>query len=87
MVFTEQGIAMLSSVLHSEHAINVNIAIMRAFVKLRSVLNANRALEKKLQELEGKYEGRFRLVFNAIKELMSDRKVPRKRVVGFKDSE
>jgi hypothetical protein len=60
---------------------------MRAFVKLRSVLNANRALEKKLQELEGKYEGRFRLVFNAIKELMSDRKVPRKRVVGFKDSE
>ena len=83
MVFTEQGITMLSSVLRSEQAIEVNIAIMRAFVKMRSVLNTNQNLERKLSALEAKYDGSFRLVFNAIKELMSDHQVPRKRVIGL----
>jgi hypothetical protein len=83
MAFTEQGIAMLSSVLKSDHAIGVNIAIMRAFVKLRSVLNSHRDLEKKLTDLELKYDGRFKLVFDAIKEQMSDHKVPRRRIIGL----
>lgn len=87
MAFTEQGIAMLSSVLHSERAIEVNIAIMRAFVKMRQTLSLHRDLEKKLNEMETRYEGKFKVVFDAIKELMSTHSVPRKRIIGLNKDE
>lgn len=87
LVFTEQGIAMLSSVLHSDRAIEVNIAIMRAFVKMRQALSLNRDLEKKLNEMEARYEGKFKVVFDAIKELMSAHSVPRKRIIGLNKEE
>ena len=72
-VFTEQGVAMLSSVLHSERAIRVNIAIMRAFVKLREILLTHKELAQKLEELERKYqlhEGDIQVIFEAIKKLL-----------------
>lgn len=83
MAFTEQGVAMLSSVLNSDSAIDVNIAVMRAFVKLRQVLNSNHEFEKKFAELEAKYDGKFKLVFDAIRELVSAHAVPRKRIIGL----
>jgi hypothetical protein len=68
--FTEQGVAMLSSVLHSRRAVLVNIEIMRAFVRLRRILAANADLAHKLEELERKYDVQFRVVFDAIRQLM-----------------
>jgi len=70
-VFTQEGIAMLSSVLRSPRAIQANIAIMRAFVQLRSILLSNRELAKKLEALEQKYDAQFKMVFDAIRRLMS----------------
>ncbi len=81
-VFTEQGVSMLSTVLKSKRAVQVNIAIMRAFVKLREMIAAHKDLAKKLEELEKKYDVQFRVVFDAIRELM----VPpdeKKRKIGF----
>ena len=69
-VFTEQGVAMLSSVLRSERAVKVNIGIMRTFVRLRQLLASHRDLERQLAELEQKYDRKFRDVFDAIRELM-----------------
>ncbi len=69
-VFTEQGVAMLSSVLNSERAIQVNIEIMRAFVRLRGLLASHKDLSIKLEALEKKYDGQFKVVFEAIRELM-----------------
>ena len=68
--FTEQGVAMLSSVLHSERAVQVNIEIMRAFVRLRQLLSTHSDLQKKLIKLEQKYDKQFQVVFEAIRELM-----------------
>jgi len=68
--FTEQGIAMLSSVLKSERAIKVNIEIMRAFVGLREMISSNKAFAKRLDELEKKYDDQFRVVFEAIRQIM-----------------
>ena len=68
--FTEQGIAMLSSVLRSKRAISVNIEIMRAFVKLREILASNSELSRRLDELESKYDRQFKVVFDAIRQLM-----------------
>jgi len=82
MAFTEQGVAMLSGVLKSERAIEVNIAIMRAFVKLRQMLASNAQLARKLEEMEMKYDERFRIVFEAIEQLMTPPEKPRKRI-GF----
>ena len=84
--FTEQGVAMLSSVLHSERAILVNIAIMRAFVKLRELLATNKNLAAKLDELEKKYDAQFRVVFDAIRQLMQPLEKP-KRQIGFQVKE
>ncbi|MBU6482620.1 MAG: ORF6N domain-containing protein [Nitrospirae bacterium] len=81
--FTEQGVAMLSSVLHSERAIQVNIAIMRAFVQLREMIASNKGLARRLTELEKKYDGQFRIVFEAIRELMTEPQ-PKSRRIGFK---
>lgn len=85
--FTEQGVAMLSSVLNSERAVEVNIAIMRAFVRLREVLATHKELARKLEELEqklGGHDDKFRLVFEAIRQLMlpPPRSEPQRRI-GF----
>jgi len=80
--FTEQGVAMLSSVLNSEQAVQVNIAIMRAFVALRGMLTSNVELSRKLIALERKYDARFKVVFEAIRELMEPPKKPRRKI-GF----
>ena len=71
LAFTEQGVAMLSSVLRSKQAIEVNIAIMRAFVRLRLLLASHEDLARKLEEMEKKYDGQFRIVFDAIRRLMT----------------
>lgn len=81
--FTEQGVAMLSSVLRSERAIRVNVEIMRAFVKLRQLLASNQELARKLAALEKKYDAQFKVVFDAIRELMTPADPPRKRPIGF----
>ncbi len=84
--FTEQGVAMLSSVLNSARAIEVNIAIMRAFVQLRKMIATNEELARKLDELEEKYDEQFRIVFDAIRALIEhDEKPPKK--IGFEVSE
>lgn len=80
--FTEQGIAMLSSVLKSERAIQVNVEIMRAFVKLRRLMSSNLELSKRLNELERKYDGQFKVVFDAIRRFMVVDKKPKRRI-GF----
>lgn len=81
--FTEQGVAMLSSVLHSERAIQVNIEIMRAFVRLRQMLATNAELSRKLVALEKKYDARFKAVFEAIHDLMNPPENKKKRPIGF----
>ncbi len=68
--FTEEGVAMLSSVLHSQRAVSVNVEIMRAFVRLRHLIESNTELAKKIDDLEKKYDHRFAVVFQAIKQLM-----------------
>jgi hypothetical protein len=81
--FTEQGVAMLSSVLNSKRAIQVNIEIMRAFVRLRQMLASNVELARKLAALEKKYDAQFRVVFDAIRELMTPPEPKKKRSIGF----
>jgi hypothetical protein len=80
--FTEQGVAMLSSVLRSKRAVHVNIEIMRAFVRLRRLLASNEELARKLAILEKKYDAQFKVVFDAIRELMSPPE-PKHRRIGF----
>ena len=80
--FTEQGVAMLSSVLNSPRAIAVNIEIMRAFVRLRFVLASNKELAKRLGAQEAKTDAKFAAVFEAIRQLMAP-PVPKKRPIGF----
>jgi phage regulator Rha-like protein len=82
MVFTEQGVAMLSSVLNSKRAIQVNIQIMRAFYKLRQMLANHEDMKRKIEEMEAKYDKQFRIVFEAIKQLLAEDKKP-KRKIGF----
>jgi len=80
--FTEQGVAMLSSVLRSERAVLVNVEIRRTFVRLRQMLVSHAELARKLDQLEKKYDGKFRMVFEAIHELMQPPE-PKKRPIGF----
>jgi hypothetical protein len=82
IVFTEQGIAMLSSVLKSERAIQVNIQIMRTFTKLREMLAGNKELRDKIEKLEKKYDSRFKVIFNVIKKLLAQESEPKKEI-GF----
>lgn len=82
--FTEQGVAMLSSVLRSERAVLVNVEIMRAFVRLRRLLITHADLARKLEELEEKYDSQFRVVFDAIRELMTPTEPAKKRRIGFR---
>jgi hypothetical protein len=82
MAFTEQGVAMLSSVLKSERAIQVNILIMRAFTKLRQLMATYEDLKRKLEEMEANYDEQFRIVFEAIKQLLDKDEQPGKKI-GF----
>jgi hypothetical protein len=82
-VFTEQGIAMLSGLLSSSRAVAVNIEIMRAFVRLRQMISSNADLARKLAVLEKKYDAQFKMVFDAIRELMTPPVSTRKGEVGF----
>jgi phage regulator Rha-like protein len=81
--FTEQGVAMLSSVLNSERAIEVNILIMRAFVKLREMLATHKDLARRLDEMEKKYDVQFRVVFEAIRQLMAPAAPGARQAIGF----
>ena len=83
-VFTEQGVAMLSSVLKSKRAVQVNIEIMRAFVRLRRMLSVHKDLERKLASLEQKYDKQFKVVFDAIRALMAPPEKPRKKIYPVK---
>ena len=85
--FTEQGVAMLSSVLRSKRAVQVNVAIMRAFVKLREMLATHRELARKLRAMERKYDAQFREVFDVIRELMAPPKEPGRERIGFRQTE
>lgn len=84
--FTEQGVAMLSSVLRSSRAVEVNIAIMRTFVQLRRLMDSNRQLARKIEAMEKKYDEQFTVVFGAIKRLIAEddaRRASPKRRIGF----
>jgi hypothetical protein len=85
-VFTEQGVAMLSSVLNSERAISVNIQIMRAFTKLRRLLASNEDLRRKIEAMENKYDAQFKVVFDVIRSLMAPPTKEQKKI-GFRDRE
>ena len=80
--FTEHGILMLSSVLNSERAVQVNIEVMRTFVRLRQMLSSNAELAKQLKELERKYDRQFKVVFDAIRQLMTPPE-PKRKQIGF----
>jgi len=82
MAFTEQGVAMLSSVLRSDRAADVNIAIMRTFVQLRRLMDSNLELARKIAEMEKRYDEQFGTVFQAIQQLIADEAKP-KRKIGF----
>ncbi len=82
MVFTEQGVAMLSSVLNSNRAIQANIQIMRTFTRLRQMLASHEDLRQKVEDMESKYDEQFRVIFEAIKNLLSEGEKP-KRKIGF----
>ena len=79
--FTEQGVAMLSSVLRSRRAVQVNIEIMRTFVRLREMIASHKDLARRLNELEKKYDGQFKVVFDAIRQLMEP--PDSRRQIGF----
>jgi hypothetical protein len=81
--FTEQGVAMLSSVLRSKQAVRVNVEIMRAFVRLRGLIGHNRELARRLDDLESRYDRQFKVVFDAIRELMAPPPPAPKRKIGF----
>ena len=80
--FTEHGVAMLSSVLHSDRAIQVNIAIVRAFVPLRSMLATHEDLRRKITEMEKRYDSKFQAVFAALRQML-ETPIPPKRQIGF----
>jgi hypothetical protein len=85
-VFTEHGALMLASVLNSPIAVEASIQVVRAFSRLRSILAAHKELVKKLAEMEGKYDAQFKVVFTAIRELMSPPAPPNRRKIGFHHS-
>lgn len=83
LAFTEQGVAMLSSVLRSKGSLSVHIAFMRAFVQMRQLLENNKELRMKLEDLENKYDEQFKTVFDAIRNLIYEKTKPGERI-GFK---
>jgi hypothetical protein len=87
MVFTEQGVAMLSSVLRSKRAIRVNIQIMRAFIKLRQMYISHKDLKRKIAAMERKYDEQFQIVFEAIKQLIEEDEKPKKKIGYVKEKQ
>ena len=85
--FTEQGVAMLSSVLKSRQAVQVNVEIMRAFVRLRGLVARDQQLARRLNDLESRYDQQFKVVFDAIRELMTPQHPAPKRKIGFVQGE
>lgn len=85
--FTEKGVAMLSSVLRSKRAIQVNIQIMRAFTQLRSMLATHEELKRKIEAMEHRYDGQFRIVFEAISQLIEEEEKPKKKIGYIKESQ
>ena len=83
--FTEQGVAMLSSILNSERAIQVNIAIMRAFIKLREVMSTHKDLARKIDDMEKKYDAQFKVVFEAIRRLLTPPEKSKKQIGFYKE--
>ena len=81
--FTENGVAMLSSVLNSERAVEVNIQIMRTFTRLREMLLTHKDLQRKIEDMEKKYDHQFKIVFDAIRQLMKPDE-PKKKPIGFR---
>ena len=84
--FTEQGVAMLSTVLKSDRAVQVSIAIIRVFVTLRQMALNHEQLRQRIDQLETKYEGHFRAIFEAVRELIGSRPIPPRRRIGFRTS-
>ena len=82
LVFTEQGVAMLSSVLNSKRAIQVNIQIIRTFTKLREILATHHDLRRKIEEMEKKYDSKFQAIFKLITHLLDEKETP-KKPIGF----
>lgn len=87
MAFTEQGVAMLSSVLNSERAVQVNIQIMRAFTQLRQMLSSHEHLRQKIEEMESKYDEQFQVVFQAIQQLLDKDQQPGKKIGFLKEDQ
>lgn len=85
MAFTERSVSMLSTVLQRKRAIKANITIMRAFVQMRQLIEGNNELTRKIGELEKKYDGQFKMVFDAIKTLIHQKQQPRERIGFLKD--
>ncbi len=85
LVFTEQGVAMLSSVLKSDRAIQVNIQIMRTFTHLREILSTHKDLREKIEKMERKYDNRFKIVFDAIRRLLEAKRTEKPQILGFRD--
>jgi ORF6N domain len=81
-VFTEHGVAMLSSILHSDRAVQVNIAIMRAFLQLRAMLATHEDLRRKIMEMEKRYDSKFHAVFATLRQML-ETPIPTKRQIGF----
>jgi hypothetical protein len=81
--FTEQGVAMLSSVLRSTQAVQVNIAIMRAFVRMREAMISHKEMARRIDDMERKYDGQFKVVFDAIRRLMEPPVPSKKRPIGY----
>jgi len=82
--FTENGVAMLSSVLSSERAVEVNIQIMRTFTRLREMLLTHKDLQRKIEDMEKKYDSQFKVVFDAIRQLMTPPETSKKKPIGFR---
>jgi hypothetical protein len=84
--FTEEGVAMLSAVLKSERAVQVSIGIIRVFIKLRQMALTQEQISQRIDQLERKYDGQFRMIFEALRELVGSRPVPPTRRIGFRAS-
>jgi hypothetical protein len=82
-VFTQEGVAMLSSVLRSEQAVQVNIAVMRAFVRMREVMISHKEMARRIDAMEGTYDAQFRAVFDALRRFMEPPVPPKKRPIGY----
>jgi DNA repair protein RadC len=87
MAFPEQGVSMLSSVLRSKRAVQVNIEIMRTFVRLREMLTANKDLAQKVEQIEKKYDKQFQIVFEAITKLWEEDENPKKKIGYIKEGQ